>query len=105
MLGQHVGGEHEWISEPEDETWLRETNAKLAEFGLPPMPREDMKCACKCVTDLSMAPDAPDEGPPDMDMESITPFPCAICGEAGACGYDQEGRPMIHSLRNEDDGE
>lgn len=22
--------------------------------------------------------------------------PCDICGEVGACGYDAEGRPLIH---------
>jgi hypothetical protein len=22
--------------------------------------------------------------------------PCTICGSSGACGYDIEGRPMIH---------
>lgn len=23
--------------------------------------------------------------------------PCEVCGELGACGYDAEGRPMIHA--------
>lgn len=28
---------------------------------------------------------------------------CGICGEAGACGYDSEGRALIHSERDEND--
>lgn len=26
---------------------------------------------------------------------------CPTCGESGACGYDSEGRPLIHPLREE----
>lgn len=29
--------------------------------------------------------------------------PCPECGEAGACGYDALGRPLIHPTRAEDD--
>lgn len=39
------------------------------------------------------------------DIALLLNQPCVICGELGACGYDAEGRPMIHSLAEEDDGE
>ena len=29
--------------------------------------------------------------------------PCPLCGSAGACGYDEQGRALIHSLNEEDD--
>lgn len=28
--------------------------------------------------------------------------PCEICGERGACGYDAEGRPLIHPANVEE---
>jgi hypothetical protein len=34
--------------------------------------------------------DPPD--PPALDVDR----PCPECGERGACGYDAEGRPMVH---------
>ncbi len=41
----------------------------------------------------------PYEGEPGpvLDMP-----PCPECGAAGACGYDQDGRPMIHATPIED---
>lgn len=35
---------------------------------------------------------------PEIDDEPIEEYggPCAICGERGPCGYDAEGRPLIH---------
>jgi hypothetical protein len=35
------------------------------------------------------------------DSDPGAPFmatPCRVCGESAACGYDSEGRPMIHVL-------
>lgn len=32
-----------------------------------------------------------DDDGPGMDQA------CEVCGESGACGYDAEGRPMIHT--------
>lgn len=29
--------------------------------------------------------------------------PCPECGSRGACGYDDEGRPMIHTTPKDDD--
>ena len=28
--------------------------------------------------------------------------PCEVCGEWGPCGYDQEGRPLIHYVEPDD---
>jgi hypothetical protein len=41
----------------------------------------------------------------DSDYDGIADLPCATCGEPGACGYDAEGRPMIHAVWLEDDSE
>jgi hypothetical protein len=32
----------------------------------------------------------------DVDV-AVADSPCAECGEAGACAYDAEGRPLIHA--------
>lgn len=39
---------------------------------------------------------------PDDDMHSMTAQldPCPECGQVGACGYDDEGRPMIHTVED-----
>jgi hypothetical protein len=52
--------------------------------------------------------DGPDHDPgiPD-DIEMAELFladPCPECGSRGACGYDQEGRPMIHAIDGGSDG-
>jgi hypothetical protein len=42
--------------------------------------------------------DGPDtEGPEDFDLLRHFGRPCEVCGEIGPCGYDTEGRPMIHT--------
>lgn len=42
--------------------------------------------------------DGPDmEGPEDFDLLRHFGRECEVCGEIGACGYDNEGRPMIHT--------
>lgn len=38
----------------------------------------------------------------DIDHSPELPNPCKVCGELTACGYDSEGRPMIHSENVED---
>lgn len=32
------------------------------------------------------------------------PTPCPECGSTVACGYDSEGRPMIHVVEETDEG-
>jgi hypothetical protein len=50
----------------------------------------------------------PDDDPniPDQrehEVETRLARPCAECGQMGACGYDAEGRPMIHVENDTDD--
>jgi hypothetical protein len=33
-----------------------------------------------------------------LQVGLIADVPCPVCGELGACGYDAEGRPMIHAI-------
>ncbi len=42
------------------------------------------------------------EEPDDIDDESIEDR-CLVCGSTGACMYDSEGRPLIHSVEEDDD--
>lgn len=53
-------------------------------------------------TDYSDWTDFDNQNPnyPEWDLGN----PCIICGSTGACGYDSEGRPLIHSeIRDDDD--
>ena len=45
-----------------------------------------------------------DRADPDVwpEHESLDAAPCPECGSVGACGYDDEGRAMVHTT--EDDG-
>ncbi len=36
------------------------------------------------------------------DIDSLNADPCPECGSTGACGWDSEGRPMIHAIRGDD---
>lgn len=38
------------------------------------------------------------DGPTDGDVADES---CSVCGERGACGYDAEGRPMIHTVQDD----
>lgn len=43
-----------------------------------------------------------DDGPGFDDPELSLQFgPCPVCGETGACGLDDEGRPMVHVVPDE----
>lgn len=46
--------------------------------------------------------DQPDWDGPDLN-ETASMGPCATCGETGACGYDSEGRALIHTTDPEVD--
>jgi hypothetical protein len=53
-------------------------------------------------------PDEDDYAPDreDLELERVglqTAPPCPECGTIGACGYDDEGRPMIHAVLDHDD--
>ena len=45
-----------------------------------------------------------DEDDPNHDALDLglTADPCPECGAVGACGWDAEGRPMIHCTEEED---
>jgi hypothetical protein len=44
---------------------------------------------------------SPDDDPePDVDPQMYTE-PCSECGATGACAWDSEGRPMIHTTLEE----
>lgn len=32
-----------------------------------------------------------------LDLVQLEVEPCPVCGEQGACAYDAEGRPLIHT--------
>lgn len=38
----------------------------------------------------------------DPDPTLGLPDPCTVCGSLGACGYDAQGQPMIHTTDRED---
>lgn len=43
---------------------------------------------------------------PDENFYEYEPWnrePCPECGGHGACAYDQEGRPLIHAVKDHDD--
>jgi len=35
----------------------------------------------------------------DENLQDVFTFPdpCGVCGEYGACGYDSEGRALVHA--------
>lgn len=45
-----------------------------------------------------------EEQPIDWIDPYDTPTPCPECGSTSACGFDAEGRPMIHALKVDYDG-
>jgi len=87
MLGQHPGGWHTW-ADTED----MEHAAKTGQ----PNPSTAV-CGCDCRL-------RDPEPEPEYDSDEFGDnLPCAECGEVGACGYDAEGRPMIHATWLDDD--
>lgn len=49
----------------------------------------------------SLSPSPPgwsedDDPAPEVDPQFAT-LPCPVCGSSGACGYDSEGRALIHA--------
>jgi acetone carboxylase gamma subunit len=55
--------------------------------------------------DRRHAHDREDPGDPPETWGEITArwTPCPECGELGACGFDAEGRPMVHVTADEED--
>ena len=59
-----------------------------------------------------IGPDAGRDYDPDDDPNAPRPedpelmlVPCVVCGTLyAACGYDEEGRPMVHATPEEENG-
>ena len=88
-LGSCEGGPHGWADE--------EDLAHAASIGKPET--AGGQCGCPCVNGLALSPE-----PDDLDGEDDvvgffddTGDSCDECGATGACAYDANGRPLIHS--------
>jgi hypothetical protein len=46
---------------------------------------------------------SPPEEPDIDEIEMTRAGPCTVCGEYGACGYDVEGRPLVHPEPDDDE--
>lgn len=90
-LGQCPGGAHPWADDEDRE-------AAAAQGKEVPSGR----CGCSCTADepYEMEPDGP-----DLDAAVLNAGPCTVCGEADACGYDSEGRALIHAKGWDDDAD
>jgi hypothetical protein len=53
-------------------------------------------CAFGCVTEVE-EPEPTDDEIADEDLRHQLAEPCPECGAAGACAYDDHGRPLIHA--------
>ena len=89
MWGQCPGGQHDW-ADVDDIEHARATGQ--------PSP-EGQPCNCDCIKQLPEV-DLEDVADEDMWLDWQT---CPVCGSEAACGYDNEGRPLIHALPAEDD--
>lgn len=56
----------------------------------------------RVAANLTTEPYEYDPNDEALDPPNLTAHPCPVCGAAGACGYDAEGRAMIHALATED---
>lgn len=84
QFGVCPGGWHSWAG-PED----------IEHAKLTGQPDPSVKvCACPCRIDPPRD-EAPD--PFDLVPAAFDVLPCGTCGEIGACAYDSEGRPLIHT--------
>lgn len=92
-FGQCPGGEHRW-AEAEDLEHATSIGRPETAEGI---------CGCPCAKGpvLDDGPDRPDV----VELVSLDGPPCHLCGAAGACGYDPEGRPYIHASWDEDETE
>jgi len=86
--GPCPGGWHTWADAEDIEHALK--------TGQPDP--SDKRCGCPCSEGPVIEPVEP-----DPDMESLDAPPCPVCGEQGACGYDAQGRALIHATDDEED--
>jgi hypothetical protein len=83
-FNQHPVGVHDW--------------ANAATTGQPDPAGQ--VCGCWCAGGPVLDPQ-PDE--PDWVEVRYRDEPCVTCGEVGACGYDAEGRALIHVTEESND--
>lgn len=93
QFGQCPGGDHCWADQDDLDHALAIGKPETAEG----------RCGCPCARgpELEQAPEDYDP----VEHLSLDGVPCHLCGEAGACGYDDEGRPYIHASWDEDETE
>jgi hypothetical protein len=89
LLHMCPGGPHDWADEDDIE------HARLTDQPDP----TGQPCNCTCASGPVL-----EEGPEREWDESLDLAPCPICGAEAACGYDADGRPLIHAL-GEEEGE
>jgi hypothetical protein len=90
QTGQCPGGLHTW-ADADDVAHALATGQ--------PDPSQS-KCGCACADGPVLAAEPLD----DIDDASFDDMACPVCGSDAACGYDSEGRALIHALSG-DDGE
>lgn len=88
--GQCPGGDHPWAG-ADDQAHAEATGRQPYEG----------RCGCPCTDE----PEREVEPPDNVETVSIDGVPCHLCGAAGACGYDDLGRPWIHAGWDEDETE
>ena len=55
---------------------------------------------------LGIRPGDPQPADGDDDWDPLEPVPlgvCPVCGSTTACGYDEQGRALIHASDDEDE--
>lgn len=90
QVGYCPGGDHPWAG-PEDIAWAAKTGRR----------EPTGRCGCPCALGPTLEEQQDCEG--EDSYEVFSDGPCPLCGEQQACGYDTEGRPMIHVLNAEGD--
>lgn len=72
-------------------TWADPTDVEHARLTGQPDPSSG-KCGCPCA-------DGPERDvEPEPEFESYTARPCPVCEAPGACGYDNDDRPWVHVI-------
>lgn len=82
-FNQHPGGVHDWADQDDIEHAAQ--TGQVSPVG--------QVCGCYCAAGPELAEVRAE---PDWDEVPYRDEPCATCGEVGACGYDAEGRALIH---------
>lgn len=85
------GGEHGWADE-EDREHARQTG----------QPEPTGLCGCPCAKGPVLEQREPDPEDYAPVWVSLDGEPCPTCGADGACGYDAEGRALIHATAEPD---